>query len=226
MDRFCMTRLLPEKLKWLKMKLIALHKSIDHLLDDRDQASMMKVSYCIVPWAYIRVRKNAAMSLVWDQYWNRSARPLSIFFHSFYFIIWCEIIIDSSSIDVLNISFENSGSTMISMRSLKHFCDFCTPPFQYQSPKRKELWLGQGENAGTVEWDGLVQPLIFIKSISNTLLSGSCKIDCCLVSYWWKRPNALHNDFNIYRGAGLPCEICGSNCCISVPTGGGRTGVG
>lgn len=68
MDRFCMTRLLPEKLKWLKMKLIALHKSIDHLLDDRDQASMMKVFYCIVPWAYIRVSKNAAMSLVWDQY--------------------------------------------------------------------------------------------------------------------------------------------------------------
>ena len=54
--------------KWLKMKLIALHKSIDHLLDDRDQASMMKVSYCIVPQAYIRVSKNAAMSLVWDQY--------------------------------------------------------------------------------------------------------------------------------------------------------------
>lgn len=107
-------------------------------------------------------------------------------------------------------------------RSLKFFCDFCTPSFQYHSPRENELLLGYGSNEDPREVGGdgfdSVGSEGSYKSFRVVHSSGSC-VRGSVEKYFRHRPKiflGVSKNFNKRRDAGAGLRAARRGGCQSV----------
>jgi hypothetical protein len=121
------------------MKVLIIHWSSQLLLDHRHNGAMVKMSNDVT---LCRLRA-LHMLMEWDVYGNCAPPPACIIILPTLFLF-----IEVGRPRVLLLADQHAcrissglkpGAPIISTSSLKLFCDFCAPLFQYQSPRRKQL---------------------------------------------------------------------------------------